>query len=189
MLVALLVWTIIGSGVGWIASLGTPRVFDRRVGGVALWKGVGILCALVVSVLSAPILTGASSIEINPICVLFAYCGACLMYGRNGVKARWQCHREARKTTRHIPHRSPEGIDEGIERLDLLTWRCSSDEISRLSALQMRYREQLDRRNLQLDEFHLRFARWLVEHGRLSEHACLSCEWTSRKDEEAHENI
>ncbi len=188
MLVAVLAWTVIGSGVGWIASLGIPLAFDRRIGDIALWKGVGILCALVVSVLAAPLLTGASSIAINPICVLFAFTSASLMYSRNRVRARWQCHQEVRLATRHIAHHSPEGGDKGVERLDLLMWRFSSDEIARLTALQIRHREQLERHDLQLDVYHLRFARWLIEHGRLSEHACLSCEWTPWKEEDAQES-
>jgi hypothetical protein len=187
-LVAVLAWTIIGSGVGWIASLCIPHAFDRRLGDIALWKGVGILSALAVSVLSAPLLTGTSSIAINPIYVLFAFTSASLVYSRNRVRARWQRHREARLTMRHITYRAPEGGDKGVERLDLLMWRFSSDEIARLTALQIRHRERLDRHDLQLDVYHLRFARWLIEHGRLSEHACLSCEWTPWKEEEAQES-
>lgn len=58
---------------------------------------------------------------------------------------------------------------DGIQRLDLLGWRFSTEEIQRLSRLQERYRAGLDRLDLPLDPYRLGFAHWLVEHGKLSE--------------------
>lgn len=61
------------------------------------------------------------------------------------------------------------GSAQGIERIDLLVWRFSSAEIERLSEWQLRIRARADVLDLPLDELRLRFARWLVNHGKLSE--------------------
>ncbi len=122
-----------GLGVG----LDIPIAFCRRIGDSALWKGVGIFSALVVSVLAAPLLSATSSVELNLICVQVALTGACIVYGRNMVKARWQRHRAASQVTRHLTCRAR----ESVELLDLLMWRFSGDEIERLSVLQLRHRE------------------------------------------------
>lgn len=58
---------------------------------------------------------------------------------------------------------------EDIQRLDLLRWRFSEAEIQRLCRLQLRRNARPDGLDLPLDPCRLRFARWLVEHGRLSE--------------------
>ncbi len=56
--------------------------------------------------------------------------------------------------------------------MDLLIWRFSNAEIDRLSKLQLRYREAPDALDLPIEECRLRFSRWLVEHGKLSEDEC-----------------
>jgi hypothetical protein len=58
----------------------------------------------------------------------------------------------------------------GIQRLELLWWRFSEAEIQCLSALQVVQRERPNALDLPLEECRLRFARWLIENGRLSEH-------------------
>ena len=57
----------------------------------------------------------------------------------------------------------------GVQRLELLSWRFSEAEIQRLSTLQVRHREHPELVDLPVEERRLQFARWLVEHGRLSE--------------------
>jgi hypothetical protein len=57
----------------------------------------------------------------------------------------------------------------GIQRLELLWWRFSAAEVQRLSLLQLVQRERPSALDLPLEECRLRFARWLVATGRLSE--------------------
>jgi hypothetical protein len=69
------------------------------------------------------------------------------------------------------PH-NQRGSLRRIERADLLR-RFSEAEIQRLSELQVRFRDRPTALDAPLDlsagECRLRFARWLVEHGRLNE--------------------
>jgi hypothetical protein len=58
----------------------------------------------------------------------------------------------------------------GIQRLELLMWRFSEAEIQSLSLLQLVRRQRPNALDQPLEEGRLRFARWLVDHGRLSEH-------------------
>lgn len=61
---------------------------------------------------------------------------------------------------------SPEG---STPRLDLLSQRFSEAEIQCLSRLQLRHRTSPDKLDLPVDPCRLSFARWLFEHGRLTE--------------------
>lgn len=61
---------------------------------------------------------------------------------------------------------SPEGP---TPRLNLLSQRFSGEEIQRLSRLQLRHRTSPDKLDLPVDPSRLSFARWLFEHGRLTE--------------------
>jgi hypothetical protein len=74
-----------------------------------------------------------------------------------------------RKTpaARHNPQDAP--APAGIQRLELLWWRFSAAEVQRLSLLQLVQRERPSALDLPLEECRLRFARWLVATGRLSE--------------------
>ena len=69
------------------------------------------------------------------------------------------------------PKGGPSDLLAGVQRLELLSWRFSEAEIQRLSTLQVRHREHPDLVDLPVEERRLQFARWLVEHGRLSEDA------------------
>src|SRR5260370_9104868 len=91
-----------------------------------------------------------------------------------------------RKTppARHDDNDSP----AGVQRLELLWWRFSAAETQRLSALQLLQRERPNALDLPLEECRLRFARWLIEHGRLSEQAECRLEgqpWAREAVEEA----
>jgi hypothetical protein len=74
---------------------------------------------------------------------------------------------------------------QGIQRIDVLLSRFSEDEIVRLSKLQVHYREQPPTFDQPLEERRLQFARWLVEHGRLSENTELGTD--ERPAEETEE--
>ena len=58
---------------------------------------------------------------------------------------------------------------EGVQRLELLIRRFSPAEIQCLSLLQLLLRHRPSALDFPLEEPRLQFARWLVEHGRLSE--------------------
>lgn len=58
---------------------------------------------------------------------------------------------------------------EVIQRMDLLQRQFSKAEIEHLSNLQVRCRERHDALDLPLEVCRLRFVRWLVEHGKISE--------------------
>lgn len=60
---------------------------------------------------------------------------------------------------------------KGIERMELLKDRFDAAEINRLITRQTRYRERIDALDLPADLNRLRFARWLVENGKLTEDA------------------
>ena len=64
---------------------------------------------------------------------------------------------------------APAPAPAGIQRLELLWWRFSAAEVQRLSLLQLVQRERPSALDLPLEEGRLRFARWLVATGRLSE--------------------
>ncbi len=81
------------------------------------------------------------------------------------MKGGWQMHRGETPAAK----RNRGGSIEGVQRMDLLSWRFSRAEIDRLSKLQLRYRERPDALDLPVEEGRLRFARWLVERGRLTE--------------------
>jgi hypothetical protein len=84
---------------------------------------------------------------------------------RRGMKGGWQMHRGETPAAK----RNRGGSIAGVQRMDLLSWRFSRAEIDRLSKLQLDYRERPDVLDLPIEEGRLRFARWLVEHGRLTE--------------------
>src|SRR5258706_15492590 len=73
--------------------------------------------------------------------------------------------RAARRKQQDAPAPAP----AGIQRLELLWWRFSAAEVQRLSLLQLVQRERPSALDLPLEEGRLRFARWLVATGRLSE--------------------
>ncbi len=83
----------------------------------------------------------------------------------DGKTGRWQMHIRKTPDARHNEHESP----AGVQRLELLWWRFSEAEIQRLSLLQLVQRERPNALDLPLEECRLRFARWLVATGRLSE--------------------
>src|SRR5215469_10412239 len=58
---------------------------------------------------------------------------------------------------------------EGVQRPELLIRRFSPAEIQCLSLLQLLLRQRPSALDFPLEESRLQFARWLVEHGRLSE--------------------
>lgn len=58
---------------------------------------------------------------------------------------------------------------EGVARSNLLRKHFSDAEIQRLCALQLRRRTRPETTDVSLDLCRLQFARWLVEHGALSE--------------------
>jgi hypothetical protein len=77
---------------------------------------------------------------------------------------------------------------ESIQRKELLWWRFSEAEIQRLSVLQLVHRERPSALDLPLEECRLRFARWLIENGRLSEHMGCRLEgqpWTREAEGQA----
>lgn len=74
-------------------------------------------------------------------------------------------HNEAMPAAR----RNHSGSTEGVQRLELLSSRFSAAEIDRLSQLQLRHRERVAGLDPPLEECRLRFARWLVERGKLGE--------------------
>src|SRR5258706_9657349 len=76
-------------------------------------------------------------------------------------------HFRKTRAARHNPHDAP--APAGIQRLELLWWRFSAAEVQRLSRLQLVQRERPSALDLPLEEGRLRFARWLVATGRLSE--------------------
>src|SRR5258707_12379028 len=62
---------------------------------------------------------------------------------------------------------------EGVQRLELLMLRFSEAEIQSLSLLQLVHRPRPNALDQPVEECGLRFARWLGDNGRLSEHtAC-----------------
>lgn len=65
--------------------------------------------------------------------------------------------------------RNQEKTLESVQRLEILLWRFSEAETRSLSLLQLRHQRQPNALDMPLDECRLRFARWLVEQGRLSE--------------------
>src|SRR5258706_2768548 len=74
------------------------------------------------------------------------------------------------RKTRPAGHNPQDGpAAAGIQRLELLWWRFSAAEVQRLSLLQLVQRERPSALDLPLEECRLRFARWLVATGRLSE--------------------
>jgi hypothetical protein len=73
----------------------------------------------------------------------------------------------ARRKQQDAP--APAPAPAGIQRLELLWWRFSAAEVQRLSLLQLVQRERPSALDLPLEECRLRFARWLVATGRLSE--------------------
>lgn len=73
------------------------------------------------------------------------------------------------KTPTKDAKRCQDGSPEGVRCLELLSWRFSSAEIERLSRMQLLHRQHPDVLDMPLEESRLRFARWLVEHGRLNE--------------------
>jgi hypothetical protein len=56
-----------------------------------------------------------------------------------------------------------------IQRIELLKRHFDAAEINRLITCQARYREGVDALDLSADLHRLRFARWLVEHGKLTD--------------------
>jgi hypothetical protein len=78
---------------------------------------------------------------------------------------RWQMHD---KTTQAV-RRNQERPLEGVQRLELLSWRFSEAEVMNLSLLQLLRRQRPNVLDLPVEASRLQFARWLVEHGRLSE--------------------
>lgn len=83
------------------------------------------------------------------------------------MKGRWRMDDE---TTRDGSRGSQE-TRKGIERMELLKDRFDAAEINRLITRQTRYRERIDALDLPADLNRLRFARWLVENGKLTEDA------------------
>ena len=65
--------------------------------------------------------------------------------------------------------RSQDEAPEGIQRLELLAWRFTAAEIQSLSLLQLVHIQRPNALDQPLEEGRLKFARWLVEQGRLSE--------------------
>jgi len=77
--------------------------------------------------------------------------------------------RKTRATGHNPQDDAPAPAPAGIQRLELLWWRFSAAEVQRLSLLQLVQRERPSALDLPLEEGRLRFARWLVATGRLSE--------------------
>ena len=75
-------------------------------------------------------------------------------------------HNKETQAARSNQNESP----EGIQRLELLMLRFSEAEIQSLSLLQLVHRQRPNALDQPLEECRLRFARWLVDNGRLSEH-------------------
>jgi hypothetical protein len=65
---------------------------------------------------------------------------------------------------------------DGVQRLELLLRRFSPNEIQCLSLLQLLLRQRPSALDFPLEEPRLQFARWLVEHGQLSEDVAASQE-------------
>lgn len=60
-------------------------------------------------------------------------------------------------------------VGKDIKRMELLMWHFNAAEVDRLIKCQLRYRQRLDALDLPVDLYRLRFARWLVEQGKLTE--------------------
>lgn len=60
-------------------------------------------------------------------------------------------------------------IGKDIHRMELLKRHFSAAEINRLITCQIRYREEGGALDLPADLHRLRFTRWLVEHGKLTD--------------------
>ena len=61
------------------------------------------------------------------------------------------------------------GIHVASQPAELDTAQFTEDEIARLNDLSQRFQHHVGYFELELDERRLEFARWLVQHGRLSE--------------------
>lgn len=161
-------WLLIGSTAGWLASLAVRGTASGRVGDMV----VGVVGALLGGFLSATLL-GGSGVTGPPVTSLFvASVGACtllLLWRPVAMRVVATGKRQMHNKEAPAAERDAGRSLTGVLRTDLLLWRFSGDEIDRLSKLQLRYRAQPDRLDLPLDECRLRFARWLVEHGRMGE--------------------
>ena len=81
------------------------------------------------------------------------------------MKGQWRMDDETEEDSGHDSHEN----SRDIQRMELLEGRFAAAEINRLITRQMRYRERVDTLDLPADLNRLRFARWLVEHGQLTE--------------------
>jgi uncharacterized membrane protein YeaQ/YmgE (transglycosylase-associated protein family) len=165
MFATVLVWVVIGGAVGSLGSLIVRRGAYGLVGDIA----VGVVGALAGGFLWATFVEGASFPEFDPIGFLCAFAGASASCGLNHVQAWWQARRDGAPPIPVEP--DLRAFSESIPRMELLMWRFSEGECERLCKLQRRYRDRPDMLDLPLDERRLRFARWMVDHGRLSEDA------------------